>query len=163
MHLFDGLAHTDYQDLFRALGAECDRTGIRDLRLIETDDGLLVQYRIMDQLTSGFQLTHYDDDTLLTLLQEAYTRRGRGAESSATAAMLGPSYQQILRAVGRALDQGALRYPRLIEQPDGVIIQVNSGPLRCGFQSYHVTTDRLYALIEATAGDGTVDLGPALA
>jgi len=43
MRLFDTLAHTDYQDLLRAFGAECDRAGVCDLRLLETADGLLLQ------------------------------------------------------------------------------------------------------------------------
>ena len=163
MRLFDGLARTDYQDLFRAFGAECDRVGVRDLRLIETADGLLAHYRVAGQLTGGFQIAHYDDDTLLTLLKEAYTRRGLGVERQAVPPPLGPGYQQILRAVGRALDQGALRYPRLIEQPDGLILQVNGGILRRGFRSYRITVDQLYALIEVAASDGIADLGTPLA
>ncbi len=67
------------------------------------------------------------------------------------------------RAVGRALDQGGLRYPRLIEQPGGLLIQVNNGTLRRGFQAYHVTADRLYTMVEATAADGIADLGTPLA
>lgn len=163
MRLFDGLARSDYQDLFRAFGAECDRLRLRDLRLIETTDGLLLHYRVAGRLTEGFQLAHHTDDTLLALLQDAYTRRGLGAEHAAAPAPLGPSYQQILRAVGRALDQGALRYPRLIEQPDALLLQVSGSALRRGFQAYHIDTDRLYALVEATAADGIVDLGTPLA
>lgn len=163
MRLFNGLARTDYQDLLRAFGAECDHTGMRDLRLIETTDGLLLHHRVAGRLVNGFQLTHYADDTLLAILQDAYTRRGLGADNHATPSPLGPSYQQILRAIGRGLDQGGLRYPRLIEQPDGLILQVTGSTLRRGFHSYRVTTERLYALIEATAADGVVDLGPPLA
>ncbi len=163
MRLFDGLARTDYQDLFRALGAECDRAGLRDLRLIETSDGLLLHSRVAGRLTQGSQLRHYDDDALLALLQDAYTRRGLGVEQYVAPSPLGPSYQQILRAMGRALDRGALRYPRLVEQSDGIILQVGGGILRRGFHAYRITTDHLYSIVEATAADGVVNLGPPLA
>ena len=43
MCLFDGLKRTDYQDVLRALGKLCDRQGWRNLRLVEQEDGLLVQ------------------------------------------------------------------------------------------------------------------------
>jgi hypothetical protein len=162
MRLFNGLPRTDYQDLFRALGAECDRMGMCDLRLVETPDGLLLHHRIAGRLTDGFQLAHYDDDTLLALLQDAYTRRGLGTERSVPPSPLGLSYQQLLRAVGRALDQGALRYPRLIEQPDALLLQVSGSALRRGFHTYRLDRDRLYALIEATAANGIVALGTAL-
>ena len=33
MKLFAGLSRTDYQDLFRAIGAMLDEEGLRDVRL----------------------------------------------------------------------------------------------------------------------------------
>jgi hypothetical protein len=162
MRFFDGLARTDYQDLLRALGAECDRAGVRDLRLIETADGLLLQCRIAGQLSSGFQVVHYDDDALMELLQDAYTRRGLRAVETTPFPPLGLSYQQMLRGVGRALDQAELHYLRLIEQPDAIHIQANGGTLRRGFHTYHLDTERLYTLVEATATNGVAALGPPL-
>ncbi len=162
MRFFDGLAHTDYQDLLRAFGAECDRAGVRDLRLLETDDDLLLQCRLAGKLSSGFQVVRYDDDALMELLQDAYTRRGLSVEEPATFPPLGLSYQQTLRAVGRALDQAELRHLRLIEQPDAMLLQAGVGALRRGFRTYRLDTERLYALVEATAANGVAALGTPL-
>lgn len=163
MRLFDGLAQTDYQDLLRAFGAECDRAGVRDLRLVETADGLLLQCRLAGTPATMFQLVQYDDEALLALLQEAYTRRGLGGEEPAAFPPLGLTYQQTLRAVGRALDQAELRHLRLIEQPDALLLQVTGGVLRRGFRTYRLDTERLYGLVETAAADGIVDLGPPFA
>lgn len=160
MRLFDTLAHTDYQDLPRAFGAECDRAGVCDLRLLETADGLLLQYRIAGEMTAGFQLVQYDDEALLTLLQDAYARRGLRVEEPTTFPSLGLTYQQALRAVGRALDQSELRHLRLIEQPKALLLQVATSALWRGFRTYRLDAARLHKLVEATAADGIVDLGP---
>ena len=118
MRLFDGLDRTDYQDILRALGRECDHAALRDLRIIETDGGLRLQFRYVADLAAGFQNFSYDDNTLLTLLQGSYTLRGRGTEDLATHSPLGLHYQQILRSIGRILDQEGLHDLRFIEQRD---------------------------------------------
>ncbi len=74
MKLFVGLNRTDYQDILRALGRICDERGWRNLRMIEYDDGLVVQY------TEGpgsqrFSMTFFSDDELRELLRDAYARR----------------------------------------------------------------------------------------
>ena len=74
MKLFAGLDRTDYQDILRALGRMCDERGWRNVRMIEYDDGLIVQY------TEGpgsqrFRMTIFSDDELRDLLSDAYARR----------------------------------------------------------------------------------------
>ena len=74
MKLFAGLNRTDYQDILRALGRICDERGWRNLRMIEYDDGLVVQY------TEGtgsqrFSMIFFSDDELRDLLRDAYARR----------------------------------------------------------------------------------------
>lgn len=162
MRFFDGLTRTDYQDLLRACGAECDRTGVRDLRLVEAVDSLLLQCRVTGQLASGFQIAYFDDDALRELLHDTYARRGLPRVEPPSAPPFGLSYQQILRAVGRALDQAELRSLRLIEQPDAILVQASGTVLRRGFQTFRLDTERLYTIVEATAAGGVASLGPPL-
>lgn len=43
MAVFRGLARTDYQDLLRSVGRYLDQNGFTRIRLVETEDGLVVQ------------------------------------------------------------------------------------------------------------------------
>ncbi|HEY8599577.1 MAG TPA: hypothetical protein VIL85_14160 [Thermomicrobiales bacterium] len=162
MRLFDGLDRTDYQDLLRALGRECDHAALHDLRIIETDSGLRLQFRYVADLAAGFQNFTYDDSALLTLLQESYTLRGRGTEDLAIHSSLGMHYQQLLRSVGRVLDQEGLRDLRFIEQRDRILIQTSTGLLRRGYRSYHLSVIQLHDLISATLSGTPASFGPAL-
>lgn len=76
MKLFAGLDTTDYQDIMRALGHLCDREGWRNLRIFETEDGLIVQYTEGPR-SQRFVTTRMSDDDLRDLLREAYTRRNQ--------------------------------------------------------------------------------------
>lgn len=162
MRLFDGLDRTDYQDLLRALGRECDHAALRDLRIIEIDDGLRLQFRYAADLAGGFQSFTYDDSALLTLLQNMYTLRGRGTENLAIHSPLGIHYQPLLRSIGRVLDQESLRDLRFIEQADGILLQASMGLLRRGFRSYQLSIGQLHDLVSATLSGTPASFGPAL-
>ena len=162
MRLFDGLDRTDYQDLLRALGRECDHAALRDLRIIEIDNGLRLQFRYVTNLAAGFQNFTYDDNALLTLLQDSYTLRGRGTEDLTVQSPLGMHYQQLLRSVGRVLDQDGMRDLRFIEQPDKILLQASTGVLRRGFRSYHLSVIQLQDLVSATLSGTPASFGRAL-
>lgn len=159
MRFFDGLDRTDYQDLLRAVGRECDRADLCDLRVIETDTGLHLQFRYFHELAAGFQIFRYDDAALLDLLQGAYALRGTGPEDLPHNANVGLPYQQVLRAVGRFLDQERLRDFRFIEQPEGILLQASGGVLRRGFRTYRLTPERLEDLLAAMRSGTSATLG----
>jgi hypothetical protein len=75
MALFSGLARTDYQDILRAIGSLCDANDWHNLRIIECEQGIILQYTEgatrRDPLT--YLLTEAD---LGELLHDAYGRRG---------------------------------------------------------------------------------------
>lgn len=78
MKLFAGISTTDYQDLLRAVGLLLDERRLRDIRLWEHEDGLIVQGRPRDEGDSGsFQTYMLTDEDLNTLLQDAYKRRSK--------------------------------------------------------------------------------------
>lgn len=83
MKLFQGLPQTDYQDVLRALGRFIDLNQYVDIRIFETEDGLIFQGR--PSLKSGrvkpgpqFETFLITDDDLRQMLQEAYEQRGKG-------------------------------------------------------------------------------------
>ncbi len=74
MRLFNGLDRTDYQDILRVVGRLCDANSWRNLRIVECDEGLILQY------TAGatdreFVTYLFSDDDLEGMLREAYTQR----------------------------------------------------------------------------------------
>jgi hypothetical protein len=75
MKLFAGLSRTDYQDILRAIGAIVDEKQLRDLRMWEHADGIIVQGR--RQGIGEFETISLDDEELQAMLREAYRRRSR--------------------------------------------------------------------------------------
>jgi len=77
--LFQGMAKTDYQDVLRTIGHYADQHGFTGIRLMETEDGLILQGKVGTGAARGEKRT---ETYLLTvqdvrdLMREAYTRRG---------------------------------------------------------------------------------------
>jgi hypothetical protein len=85
MKLFDGVSQTDYQDILRALGRFIDAHQYIDIRIVETEDGLIFQGRPAlhsGKAKPGPQIETYliTDDDLQQLLRDAYAQRGKGSE-----------------------------------------------------------------------------------
>src|SRR5262245_45813009 len=78
MKLFAGLSRTDYEDVFRAVGALIDERGWSNVSLMEVDEGMVVQVMIKpDQRETKPRLETYllTDTDLERVLREAVTRR----------------------------------------------------------------------------------------
>lgn len=75
MKLFAGLSSTDYQDVLRAIGAFLDEHRLRDIRLWEHEDGLILQARGREDSASPYQTSLPTDEDLSDLLHKAYERR----------------------------------------------------------------------------------------
>ncbi len=82
MKLFTGLGTTDYQDILRAIGAYLDEQRLRDVRIWEHEDGMIVQGRAQDDDTATYQSILLSDADLSLLLEEAYRRRNRDSIAS---------------------------------------------------------------------------------
>jgi len=81
MRLFEGMSKTDYQDVLRALGRFIDMNEYIDIRIVETENGIIFQGR--PSLRSGrvkpgpqFETFLITDEDLSRLLHEAYEQRG---------------------------------------------------------------------------------------
>lgn len=165
MRLFAGLDHTDYQDVLRAFGRHLDTVECRDLRLVEQETGLTVQYRPAGDLGRGFQTLRVSDEELVSLLRRSYQMRGKGRQPINMANGLGLPYQELLRSIGRVLDAEHLRDLRLVEQPHGLMLQVtHAGQRRRSFQTYRLGTAQARMLVRITAEQHeTGSFGPPVA
>jgi len=81
MRLFQGLPKTDYQDLLRTIGHYIDQGGFTYIRLIETEEGMILQGRVSpageirgEKKTETYLLTVED---LQDLMRKAFARRGK--------------------------------------------------------------------------------------
>jgi hypothetical protein len=77
MKLFAGLSRTEYQDLFRAIGAIVDAQGLRNVRMWEHQDGIVLQGQTAGSMSGDgrFQTTLLTDADLEQMLGDAYQRR----------------------------------------------------------------------------------------
>ena len=80
MKLFRGMKRSDYQDVLRALGSFIDDHGYSDVRIVETEDGLVIQGRVVDRREIGE--SSYDtylitDDDIKVMVRDAFQRRGQ--------------------------------------------------------------------------------------
>lgn len=77
MQMFRGLGSTDYQDLLRALGYFLDERGYRNVRVMEHEEGLMVQATpVVDGRPSlTYETFLLTDAAIQRMLQAAYQRR----------------------------------------------------------------------------------------
>lgn len=83
MKLFEGMSQTDYQDVLRALGRFIDMNNYIDIRIVETEEGLIFQGRTSPRSGKVHTGPQFDtflitDEDLRQLLREAYDQRGKG-------------------------------------------------------------------------------------
>ena len=80
MRLFRGMGKSDYQDVLRAIGLFIDEHGYTDVRIVEIEDGLVIQGRVADRRELG--ASSYDtflitDEDLKEMVRTAALRRGQ--------------------------------------------------------------------------------------
>jgi len=80
MKLFRGMKRSDYQDVLRALGSFIDDHGYSDIRIVETEDGLVIQGRVTDRREIGeasYDTFLITDDDIKVMVRDAFRRRGQ--------------------------------------------------------------------------------------
>jgi len=87
MRLFAGMSSTDYQDILRAVGLHIDEMGFRSVRIIEIEDGLVIQGLPSKESSSSdvaFETLLLTDNDLRQILVRAYRRRKTDPRSPAS-------------------------------------------------------------------------------
>ncbi|HMO56474.1 MAG TPA: hypothetical protein PKA05_21370 [Roseiflexaceae bacterium] len=80
MKLFRGLSRTDYQDVLRAIGLFIDEHGYTDVRIIEIDEGLVLQGRVANRREIGqssYDTVLITEDDIKAMVRDAAHRRGQ--------------------------------------------------------------------------------------
>ena len=80
MKLFRGMQRSDYQDVLRALGYFIDDHGYTDVRILETEDGLVLQGRVAERRSLGeasYDTFLITDEDIKTMVRDAFMRRGQ--------------------------------------------------------------------------------------
>jgi hypothetical protein len=83
MKLFSGVEQSDYQDVLRAIGLIADRERLREIRIWEHEQGMVVQGRRLGGTGDGYETFLLTDDDILGLMREAYRLRQQEAAGGA--------------------------------------------------------------------------------
>jgi hypothetical protein len=126
MRIYEGTPRQDFEEVFRSIGAHLDGLGMREVLLLEVDDGFIVQGLVIQGAGTwseavaqvAKQTLTLRDDELSAYMDEALARRGGGH---------GPQpdkYQSALRVIGRYLDEHRPRDVFFFEQDGAFVLRL---------------------------------------
>ena len=135
MRVYEGGPRQDYEEALRSLGLFLDQRGMREILLVETDDGFVVQglappasdSKAWTESTVSLEketLTLVDDD-MARLMDEAYNQR-RSTQPAREAIPHG-FYEHALRVLGRYIDEQKPRDIFLLEQDHSFVLRLLMG------------------------------------
>jgi hypothetical protein len=127
MRIYDGSPRQDFGEVFRAIGAHLDSIGMREILVLETDDGFLVQGMSIHQSSgqwadSTAQLTKetllIGEEDIARLMDEAIARRGTPPDVTPR------RYEAALRVIGQFLDKRKPRGIFFFEQDGAYVLRI---------------------------------------
>jgi hypothetical protein len=132
MQIYEGSARQDYEEVLRTIGTFLDQIAMREIAIIETPDGFLVQ-GLAPQAEEGqpwndpaarlqkrsFQLV---DDDVTRLMDEVVARRQSGALPRTV--VPDPFYQDALRVLGHYIDEQKPRDVMLFEHDRSFVLRL---------------------------------------
>jgi hypothetical protein len=153
MRIYEGSPRQDWEEVLRCIGAFADRAGLRDLLLLELQDGFLLQGLALASASSWSEAaalhkeTHeLDDERIAELMDERAAQRAGGADAS-----LGPTnfYEQALRVIGGYIDQQRAHDVFFFEQDGSFVVRLLhvGGQSGSGHSLAEFTRDDIIAMI----------------
>lgn len=126
MRIYDGSPRQDFEEVLRSIGAHLDAAGMREILLLETDDGFIVQGLVIEgagtwsEAMASVKKTTLvlHDDEISTFMDEATERRGEGKGQDPD------KYQSGLRVIGRYLDERRPRDVFFFEQDGAYVLRL---------------------------------------
>jgi len=122
-----GRYRIEYEDALRAIGHYLDVNLYRNVSIIELTEGLLAKGTAMRSAHRAVRLYSrtylFKNDEIERILEDAYSRRGRGLATLPDAARVTLSNQDMLRVVGRVVDEEKWHDIVATQVPDGVRIK----------------------------------------
>jgi hypothetical protein len=140
MQIYEGSPRQDYEEVLRSLGAFLDQCGFREMSLVETADGFLVQ-GLAPQAEEGRpwddpsvrlvkQTFRFVEDDINRFMDEVIARRHRGRPPAEV--IPDSFYEQALRVLGHYIDEQKPRDVFLFEQDRSFVLRLlmstRSGP-----------------------------------
>jgi hypothetical protein len=134
MRIYEGGPRQDYEEALRSIGAFLDQRGMREVLMVETSDGFVIQ-GLAPRATEGRPwaeaavtleketLTFLEED-VARIMEEAYSQRvGRISRSAVPDSF----YEHALRVLGRYIDQQKPRDIFLLEQDRAFVLRLLMG------------------------------------
>ena len=126
MRIYEGSPRQDFEEVFRSIGAHLDAIGMRDILLIEVEDGFIIQGLVVrgaGTWTDAVGTLHKEtvalrDDEISAFMDESLAKRGRGQGAEHDA------YQSALRVIGRYLDEAKPRDVFFFEQDGSYVLRL---------------------------------------
>src|SRR5664279_4383356 len=136
MRIYEGAPRQNYEEVLRSIGAVLDQRGMREITLMESDDGFIVQglalvpgeERAWNDPSARLakETFHLREDDVGRFLDEALARRqGRGPRPPhQSAAALTGFYETALRVIGGYIDQQQPRDVFFFEQDHQFVMRL---------------------------------------
>jgi hypothetical protein len=126
MRIYEGSPRQDFEEVFRSIGAHLDAVGMRDVLLLEVDDGFVVQGMVVEGVGTWTdavgsmrkETLTLRDDEISTFMDESLARRGSGHGQTHD------TYQSALRVIGRYLDEVRPRDVFFFEQDGAYVLRL---------------------------------------
>jgi hypothetical protein len=148
MRIYEGSPRQDFEEVFRSIGAHLDAVGMREVLLLEVEDGFVVHGIVVEGATGSWsdsvgqvrkETLSLHDDEISTFMDEGLARRGQGRSPAPD------NYESALRVIGRYLDETRPRDVFFFEQDGAYVLRL----LRVG------QTGTSHELVEFTRDDIT--------
>ena len=134
MRIYEGSPRQNYEEVLRSIGAFLDQRGMREVLLLETPDGFVVQGLTVEKSSAGAWSEHvgqqvketftFLDDDVARFMEEGHARR----DSEQRAVTWGESeyYEQAFRVVGRYVDEQKPRDIFFFEQDGAFVLRLQT-------------------------------------
>ena len=127
MRIYEGSPRKDFEEVLRSIGAYLDDRGMREILVVETETGFIVQGLVIEGSTGGWtesmgqsrkETLVLDDDQVGTFMDEALAHRGAPVDS------IPDHYESALRVIGRYIDVQEPRDIFFFEQDGAYVLRL---------------------------------------
>jgi hypothetical protein len=132
MRIYEGSPRQNYEEVLRSIGAFLDQRGMREILVVETPDGFVVQGLVVAAAATGAWSDHlgqqsketftFLDDDVARFMEEGHARRDN-QQRAVTWGQAG-YYEQAMRVVGRYIDEQKPRDTFFFEQDGAFVLRL---------------------------------------
>jgi len=132
MRIYEGSPRQDFEEVLRSMGAHLDQIGMKDVLVLETPDGFIVQGLINSGATSSSwsdaighvskETLTFQDEDIARFMEESIARRGEGPK--AVFSEVG-QYEASFRIIGRFIDGDRPKDISFFEQDGAFVLRLH--------------------------------------